>query len=130
MYYVSYTDHIEDRVHIQIHHYEINQCVGKKKKFFVSSVSYTCTAFIRFPLSKRDSNITVVSSESRIVTAAGRQPSLFPPIRDRINYFFIYKKTTRMKYNTYITTSFRTIIINNSTIILIITTNKWCMISS
>ncbi len=92
MYYVSYTDHIEDRVHIQIHHYEINQCVGKKKKFFVSSVSYTCTAFIRFPLSKRDSNITVVSSESRIVTAAGRQPSLFPPIRDRINYFFIYKK--------------------------------------
>jgi hypothetical protein len=28
----------------------------------------------------------VVSSEFRIVTAAGLQPSLLPPIRDRINY--------------------------------------------
>jgi len=56
-------------------------------KFFFS-LSYTWTTFIKFPLSNLDSNITVVSSEFRIATAAGLQPSLLPPIRDRINYLY------------------------------------------
>lgn len=85
MYYVLYRDHIEDTVHIQIHLYSYQLVWSRMSSIYLT---YTWTAFIKFPLSKRDSNSTVVSSESRTVTAACLQPSLLPPIRDLINYWW------------------------------------------
>jgi len=84
--------------------------------------TYTWTAFMRFPLSKRDSNKTVVSSGLRSGKAAGRQPSRFPPIRERINYSRTNKKMTNISRVTYITACVWWIIKYYSSGIFIVTT--------
>lgn len=127
MYSVSCKDHNEDKVHIRMEIWK--DFVWRNK--MISKISYTWTAFIRFPLSNLDSNINVVSSLFWSGTLACRHPARFPPIRDRSNF----KKRTEkencwilificLTSKTYVTRRLWFIIENSSAIVFVITSNE------